>query len=294
MGAASKPSRRARSLQPRLRRLARRLGYHLVAADFYSPIPDEWSSQQWQDPTPMPGVDLRLDESVALLGELAPFITEYAPPAGPPGTKHGYFHGNGVYPHVDGEILYAMVRHYRPARVVEIGAGWSSRVIADAVERNAADGHAMEHHVIFDPFPPEGLPSTGASVQALTAQEIPEETFAALGEGDLLFIDTTHTVKPGNDVVKLLLEVLPALAPGVVVHVHDVFLPYSYPEFMFDQGLHWQEQYLLQAFLAFNPRFEVLMANYALMRTRPADVDAIVPGMSGHVQGSAFWLRSVA
>jgi hypothetical protein len=92
-------------------------------------------------------------------------------------------------------------------------------------------------------------------------------------------------------VVRLILEMLPVLAPGVTVHVHDVFLPFCYPEFMFDHGIHWQEQYLLQAFLAFNPRFEVAMANYALMRLRAEQVDALVPGLSRHVHGSALWLR---
>lgn len=288
----SEPSRRARSLYPGLRRLARRLGYHLVVADYYSPIPDEWSAGQWENPAPMPGVDLRLDDSLELLVELAPHIREYAPPGGPPGTKHRYHHGNGMYPQVDAEVLYAIVRHLKPTRIVEVGAGWSSRVIADALDRNTAEVGPIQDHRIFDPFPPAAMPATGAVVEPLRAEEIPAGSFTDLGAGDVLFIDTTHTVKHGNDVVLLILEVLPRLAPGVVVHIHDILLPYCYPEFLFENGLFWQEQYLLQAFLAFNPRFEVLLANYALLRERTKQVDAILPGFSSHVLGSALWLRS--
>jgi hypothetical protein len=262
-----------------------------VVADYYSPIPDEWPGHLWDEPAPMPGVDLHLDAAVELLGELAPHIRDYDPPAKAPGTAHGYYHSNGVYPQVDAEILFGIVRHLRPSRIVEVGAGWSSRVIADAAARNADEGAAVAEHRIFDPYPPEGLPPAPA-VQALTAEQIGDDVFGQLGSGDLLFIDTTHTVKPGNDVVRLLLEVLPALAPGVTVHVHDVFLPFTYPEFMFRQGLFWQEQYVLQALLAGNPGLEVLMPNYALMRLRTDDADRVAPGLSGHVLGSGFWIRT--
>ena len=173
-----------------------------------------------------------------------------------------------MYPQIDGEILYAIIRHAGPGRVVEIGAGWSSRVIADALDANAGEGTPAKDHRIFDPFPAEHLRSLGANVETLTAEEIPLDTFASLEAGDVLVIDTTHTVKPGNDVLRLILEVLPTLASGVVVHFHDVFLPFSYPEFMHDRGAFWQEQYLVQAFLAFNPGFDVLMANYAILRLR--------------------------
>lgn len=281
-----------RDAYPRLRAVARRLGYHLVRADYYSPIPDRWSPMLWENPAPMAGVDLRLTESIALLRELAPFIVEYAPPGGPPGTKHGYYHLNGFYPQTDAEVLFAMIRRARPRRVIEIGAGWSSRVIADALDQNSADGATAEEHRAFDPFPTRHLRSLDVPVEAVAAQEIPLPVFAGLGAGDVLFIDTTHTVKPGNDVVRLVLEVLPALAPGVLVHIHDVFLPFSYPEFMFRGGVFWQEQYLVQAFLAFNPRFEVVIANHALPRLRGPEVESAVPGLSSHVPGSALWLRS--
>lgn len=270
-----------------LRRAAQWFGYDLVRSDFYSPVPQRWALELWRHPADMPGVDLRLDAAADFLRTLAPLIAEYAPPAAAPGTKHGYHHSNGMYPQVDGEVLYGMLRHLQPERIVEIGAGWSTRVIADAVDANGG----VRDHRIFDPFPAGHLRSLGANVEPLSAEKIPLNTFADLASGDVLFIDTTHTVKPGNDVVRLILEVLPRLAAGVVVHIHDIFLPFTYPEFMFDHGAYWQEQYLVQAFLAFNPVFEVLIANYAMTRLRPAAIDAA--GMAGHVPGSALWLRRI-
>src|SRR4051794_8255598 len=198
------------------RALARRLGYPLVRAVYSSPIPDVEALPDalWIDAAPMPGVDLRLDASLELLErDLAPFIAEYAPPDDPPGTAHGYHRSNSMYPAVDGEILYALVRHLRPARIVEVGAGWSTRVIRDALERN--DGATV--HEIYDPFADEVAQRIGdrADLQPIAAQDIGDEVFSRLGAGDILFIDTTHTVKPGNDVMRLLGEVVPGLAPGV-------------------------------------------------------------------------------
>jgi predicted O-methyltransferase YrrM len=275
---------------PLLRRAARRLGYHLVRANYYSPVPDleRLPRSLWETPDAMPGVDLRLDESLALMRELAPLIAEYQPPRGPPGTSHGYQTANQPFPAVDAEILYAMVRRLEPRRIVEVGAGWSSLVIADAVEQNP---RKPESHRIFDPFPAPQTARLPNSVEVARAEDISLDVFTSLDEGDLLFIDTTHTVRPGNDVLRLLLEVLPRLAPGVVVPIHDFFRPFEYPRFFFELGLFWQEHHLVQAFLAFNDEFEVLFTNHALWELRPDELAAAVPGWLDRGRGSSLWLR---
>lgn len=288
---------RAYDAYPAARAAGRRLGFHVVRADYYSPIPDldALPAATWVEASPMPGVDLRIEASLAFLQhELAPFVAEYAPPDGPPGTAHGYYRANSMYGKVDGEVLYAMVRHVRPERITEIGAGWSTRVIRDAMAANAEAGHPVRRHRIFDPHADEVVKRMGDGVDLvpLPAQEIPIEVFDELAAGDILFIDTTHTVKPGSDVLRLTLEVLPRLAEGVVVHVHDFFRPFEYPRFLMeDHGVYWQEHYLLQAFLAFNERFEVMIANHALGRLRRDEVAAVIPGLPATSPGSALWLR---
>ena len=282
---------------PAARAAGRRLGFHVVRADYYSPIPDldALPPAIWVEAAPTPGVELRIDASLAFLqGELAPFIAEYAPPDGPPGTAHGYRRDNSMYGMVDGEVLYAMVRHLRPGRIVEIGAGWSTRVIRDAIDAIARDGRPVPCHRIFDPHAGEVVERLGDGLDLvpLPAQEIPTEAFDELIAGDILFIDTTHTVKPGGDVLRLILQVLPRLAEGVVVHIHDFFRPFEYPRFLMEEfGAYWQEQYLVQAFLAFNERFEVMIANHALGRLRRDEVAAVIPGLPAVCPGSALWLR---
>jgi hypothetical protein len=122
-------------------------------------------------------------------------------------------------------------------------------------------------------------------------QDVDLEFFAQLAPGDILFIDTSHTVKIGGDVNYLFLEVLPRIKPGVLVHVHDIFLPFEYRrDWVMDELRFWTEQYLLQAFLTFNSEFEVLMANYYAGHYFEEDLKRAFPGLQS-VKGGSFWMR---
>ena len=278
-------------------RAAGRLGYELHRVnDFYSPLPDVTKLREglWDVPGPLPGIDLRVEDAFALLEhELAPFLGEFSGPKGP--LASGYELSNGFYSAVDSEVLYAIVRWRQPAQVIELGSGNSSRVIAHALERNRADGRAAEYRV-YDPYPFYGggqVPApASADVRPLSATEVPLADIEGLERGDVLFVDTTHTVKTGGDVVRIVLELLPALRPGVVVHFHDIFLPYEYPRtWVLELRRAWAEQYLLQAFLAYNSGFEVLMPCHATSRSDPSRLRRSIPSAHPGVAPGAFWIQ---
>jgi Methyltransferase domain len=274
------------------RRAAERVGLQVVLKTYYSPIPDlaTLPAQIWTEPDPLYGIELDLDaQADRLSGRLSPFIAEFASASGP---GLAYEEVNASYPLPDARLLYAVVRDLRPASIVELGSGQTSRVIAQACAANAADG-AETRFEAFDPYPTaidESLRGL-AELHRTPAQEVPELVFSQLGAGDVLFVDTTHTVKIGSDVNRIILRVLPLLAPGVVVHFHDICLPYEYPRYLFEQyALYWAEQYLLQAFLSMNPSYEVLYATDALCRDRRAQVERT--GLAGPGEsGSSFWIR---
>lgn len=213
-----------------------------------------------------------------------------------PAPSSRFWLHNNSYESVDAETLYALVRHLEPARVYELGSGASSHVIHLAALANARDGHPLEH-TVFDPFPyqasPMGPVGEGVTTHPLRTEDLDPTRFAALQNRDILFVDTTHTVRTGGDVTHIFLEILPRLAPGVTVHVHDIFLPYEYPrDWVVDQHRAWAEQYLLQAFLAFNRDFDVLMPNYALARAAPAELQRRIPSFDPHtVRPGGFWIR---
>jgi len=129
------------------------------------------------------------------------------------------------FPRLDAMALYVFVREARPKTVVEIGSGHSTRFIGRAVR----DGGLTTKITSIDPAPRAGIDGTGANVLQKTLQQAGLEAFGALSEGDILFIDSSHILQPGTDVDILFNHVLPSLPRGVLVHIHDVFLPDDYP-----------------------------------------------------------------
>jgi hypothetical protein len=222
--------------------------------------------------------------------ELGEHLAEFAPAA--TGDAGDYFVPNGSYDEVDGALLWAMLRRHRPRRVLELGSGYSSLLIRDALDANASDGPRAQH-IVVDPFPrPIVLGPSNApfDLRRISAGDLPAAEFEALAGGDVLFVDTTHTVKVGSEVNRIVLDALPLLRPGVLVQVHDIFLPWEYPRHLVEGlGYHWAEQYLLQAFLAFNEAFEVLVAAHLLVRAHRDALDRLLPLPPR--EASAFWLR---
>lgn len=279
----------------RLRRIARLLGYHLVPAGPYSPIFDLGTlpASTWEEPTPMPGVRMDLEAQLQMIDEeLVEHLVEFHPPRNPP-APGGFYLNNPFYGPGDAELLYAMVRRHGPARVLELGAGYSTLVIAHAGERNAADGQPLSH-IVVDPKPSPVLEGIADRIElrSQSADDVAPAEFAELKAGDMLFIDTTHTLKPGSEVLYLLLTILPTLRPGVLVHIHDVYRPFEYPPSLAERwGNYWQEHYLVQALLVFNDRFEIMCATHALWRLRRERMRELVPSTAGYAFPSSFWIR---
>jgi hypothetical protein len=278
--------------------LVRLGGYELVRKHFYSPLPDVETlpDQLWAEPRPMAGVDLAMDRAESYLCEsLKPFLEEYRPPLHGDGPS-GFFLQNGSYGPVDAEILYAILRHEQPSRVVEFGSGASSYVIEDAQMLTAS---AAFDHIIYDPYPLTAkalgpLPNATIYPQGVEGGD-PAAIAESLTGGDVLFVDTTHTVRTGGDVDWVVCTLLPILPVGVLVHFHDIFLPHEYPRrWVVNERRAWAEQYLLQAFLSFNSDFEVLFPTHAMARATPELITRMIPSFGPGVQPGSFWIRRVA
>jgi hypothetical protein len=268
-----------------VRRIGRLAGLDLVVRNFYSPVPDvdRLTAADYERISPLHGIDLRLESAATLLtGDLAPFIAE------------AEIHGAGELRSPDAEVLHAMVRWAKPRRVVEVGSGGSTRILDAVCGLNAADGHPVDYSV-YDPYASDRLTSgelRHARVSAVAAQEVPEDAFTSLEPWDILFIDSTHTVKLGGDVNRLFLDVLPVLGPGVLVHVHDIFLPREYPRTWIERDAKfWAEQYLLQAFLCLNAEFEVVLPLNALLHGGDTASAAVLRRLDADPYPGSFWFR---
>jgi predicted O-methyltransferase YrrM len=271
--------------------------FDIVPRNYYSPVPnlELLPDDIFERRAGLGGIDLRVDAAIELIeSELAPFVAELEVPQAGPVPPGEFFLENENYESVDAETLYALLRARKPKRVVELGSGFSTLLIGEAVRRNVADGVETEH-LAYDPYPRaqilgEQVPPP-TRFESLGATEVPLEAFAQLEAGDVLFVDTTHTVKLGSDVNYIVLEVLPTLTPGVLVHFHDIFLPWEYPRPWFESmEYYWAEQYLLQAFLAFNDAFEVVLPASAVAREHPERLAAAIPSFQAGKRPGAFWL----
>ena len=279
-------------------RLGRRYGFDVVRRTVYSPLPDVPGPDDPIWSRTASGLAIDCERQFGLLeGELAPWVEEF----GREVRGDGFELWNGYYAAGDAETLYALLRHLRPRRVLEIGSGFSTYVSAAACAANARDGAPAEL-VAVDPEPRtelrEGIPGL-SRIEPRDCRELPLDRFDALEPGDVLFIDSSHAVKLGSEVNWLLLEVLPRLRPGVYVHLHDIFLPYEYPRYLFELGAAFSEQYLLHALLLGSDDWEFVLTLCALARADRERLQRTIPTLAEPVPGmpgfpylpSAFWLR---
>lgn len=280
-----------------LRRPMHRAGFDFELRSFYSPIPNlsELGEDTWSARSELPSVTFDLERQLGFVeSELLQFFTEFTP-ARRAGGRLEYHLDNGLFGAGDAELLYAMIRRCRPRVVLELGAGFSTLVSAAAVRANREDGH-QTRLISCDPYASreaaadvDGL----AELRPIAAERLAASEFEELAAGDVLFIDSSHTVRLGGDVVHLLCEVVPRLADGVFVHVHDVYLPYPYPRVWYEQfGWYWAEQYLLQALLVGNVRLEVLIGAYALWRDRRQRLTDLIPSTAFAQPPLSFWMRT--
>jgi predicted O-methyltransferase YrrM len=283
------------------------VGLHLTVNHFYQPIPDTRSLAEstWSKISELPGIEMNEAKQLALLAEFETrFKDEYAAFAqNKTSDPEEYFLNNKLYFGVDAAIYYCMIRKNRPRRITEIGSGYSTLLASRAILKNQEeDPRYVCELTAIEPDPSEflraGLPGLSRLI-AKPVQEVSLAELTRLGENDILFIDSSHTLRIGSDVQLEYLEILPRLRSGVLVHVHDVFLPLEYPrEWVIGHYRFWNEQYLLQAFLTFNHRVEVVWAGCYLHVRHPDRLRAAFAFYRGNEfwQGrrwlpSSFWLR---
>lgn len=285
------------SVYKTLFRALERQGVHVVPNHFYYPIPDTnelLTSGVCQKVSDLPGIDMHVEDQKDLLCSVFPqYREEYnqIPLYKTDDLLPYQFHfNNSIFDHVDAFVLYCMIRHFKPRNIIEVGSGWSTRLSAQAAVKNGST-----RLVSIEPYPGDVLQAGFPGLDSLITkkvQEVDPSVFEQLGEGDILFIDTSHVIKTGNDVNYLYLEILPRIQKGVIVHIHDIFLPQEYPAWwMSELFLFWTEQYLLQSFLTYNSHFRVLFANNYMRMNYLDLVKEAFPTCTYYDVTSSFWMK---
>lgn len=266
---------------------------------FYSPISDpkdllDRKSSLWNNPTEVTGIDLNIGQQLILLDKLLPYAADLDFSKEAPEAGQRYFYSNDQFPALDAEFLFLMLRHFQPSKFIEVGSGYSTLITAEV---NLRYFDSQMRFDCIEPYPRQFLIDGIPGVSNLIVRKVEDvdiEYFQQLGSGDVLFIDSSHVSKIGSDVNHLFLEVLPRLRAGVIVHIHDIFLPDEYPAvWMVEQGRNWNEQYLLRALLIDNPKWSVLWTSHFMGTRHRTAVQRTFPGYPELGGGGSFWIQKV-
>jgi hypothetical protein len=272
-------------------------GVHVLPVHYYSPVPDTRElSKTYPAPSGLIGIDMNEVGQLCFLDSIFPtFADEYnsfvvldSPTEQQIEQSSSFVVSTDLFYGIDPFVSYCLIRHFKPAHIIEIGCGHSTRVACKALEQNGAG----EIYCV-EPYPSSMVKGIGGiKLISQKVQEIDCDFFNMLQANDILFIDSTHTVKLGGDVTYLMLEILPCLAPGVLVHIHDIFLPAPYPaDWYVENHRFWAEQYLLQAYLVGNSQVDVVFANYYMSLKYPTLIQSVFP-KAGEPVGLSFWMRT--
>jgi hypothetical protein len=284
-----------RARLPRFQALGDRCGFQLRSTHYYEPtyreadLPPVTTAERT-----LPGIDWNEAAQLELLANCHFGQELMAIPLESPGEGQFGF-DNRMYTFGDAEMLYNIIRLYKPRRILEIGCGQSTLAAQLAISANRREDSAYAcEQVCVEPYEVTWLEGTGVRVIRQRIETLSLELIDELDAGDILFIDSSHVIRPRGDVLREFQEIIPRVRSGVMIHVHDVFSPRDYPEaWLRDERRLWNEQYLLESFLAFNPAYEIICAANWLKHHHGQALLGACPMLSIHPdhEPGAFWFR---
>ena len=279
-------------------RRVQKAGWHFQVNNFYSACNDveflDANRDLWQKRGVPAGVDWNIEGQLAVAAEIGSHVDELRDIPQESSDPSVYSWKNPFFNNADALAYYGLIRARKPARVIEIGCGWSSLLLAKAVLANDAQTGRRTEVTQVEPYPRKNvlkaLPSHWKLHESIL-QRAPLELFETLRAGDVLFYDGSHVSKAASDVNWFFFEVLPRVASGVIIHVHDIFFPNDYPEdWIMNRGQTWNEQYILHALLAGGDRYRIEICNAMLGHLRRQDVEKLYKGVQPAF-GCSIWLR---
>jgi hypothetical protein len=278
---------------PMTKSILNRVGVFPILKHYYEPYfytRDSLKSSLRQERN-LPGINFNLTEQLELLNKFN-FNEEIIEISLLPPKKHNYSFDNGSFESGDSETLYNMIRYFKPKKIIEVGCGNSTLMIQHAIHRNLVDSRISCEHVCIEPYLFEHLAQLDVKFLKYKIEEVDKELFKTLGENDILFIDSSHMIRPQGDVLLEYLEILPILKPGVFVHIHDIFSPRDYlDEWIKDGIVFWNEQYLLEAFLTFNNKYKIICATNFLMHNNLEEFQKKCPMLKTGREPGSFWIQ---
>jgi len=198
---------------------------------------------------------------------------------------------NNFFEAGDAEIYYQMIRYHKPKKIIEIGSGQSSLIAMEAINNNKQIDNFITELTCIEPFENKWLEKNDIRVIRKKVEEIDTDIFTDLNKGDILFIDSSHVIKPQGDIVKIFLEILPKLKSGVIIHIHDIFSPRDYLEnWLKIENRFFNEQYLLEGMLDNSSRYKIMLSLNLLKYDFYKELKNVCPYLNDRSEPSSFYM----
>lgn len=281
---------------PVTKKLLLKRGVFPIYNHYYEPQFDHrFSKKEYSEDRQLPGIDWNTENQLNYLKDLNYASELKGIPDHKTESKSEFHFNNGAYESGDAEFWYQLLRKEKPKKIIEIGSGYSTMMALKAIEMNKREdpGYYCELTCI-EPYEFEWLEELNVDVIRSKVEELDLSFFSKLDSGDILFIDSTHIIRPDGDVLYEYLQILPTLKKGVIVHIHDIFSPKNYlKSWLKDHVLFWNEQYLFEAFLTENDRWEVIGALNYLHHNYFDDLQRVAPYLSEEREPGSFYIRRI-
>lgn len=277
---------------PISKKLFNKIGILPIVKHYYEPLFDiNQLSKILNSKRELSGIDFRVENQIELMSKFNYQAELLQHPINKNQDK--YYYQNKSFESGDAELYYSIIREYQPEKIIEIGSGFSTLIAIEAIAKN----NNQCSITCIEPYEMEWLESLNLEVIRDKVELLSPDTFLALEADDILFIDSSHIIRPQGDVLFEILEILPKLNQGVMVHFHDIFTPNDYPiKWLTDEFRLWNEQYLLEAFLSNNAEFEIVCSLNLLTRAHPDVVNRAFPihAKVPNPNPGSFWIRKIA
>lgn len=238
-----------------------------------------------RDDRNLPAINMNTDEQLSILRQFHYNDELLAIPAHKT-DKMEYFYDNGSFLSGDSEYLYNIIRHLKPKNIIEIGSGSSTMMALNAISKNKAeDSNYTCKMMCVEPYENSWLEKTESIIIRKKVEDIEKSFFEQLTTNDILFIDSSHMIRPQGDVLFIYLQLLPLIKPGVYIHIHDIFTPKDYlDEWIFKNIRLWNEQYLVEAFMSYNQNFKIIGALNFLRHQHYNEFSSKCPVLKQHIE----------
>jgi predicted O-methyltransferase YrrM len=274
----------------------KQVGVFPILNHYYEPLFDDRQiTKPLNDVRNLPGIDWNDEGQLSILQQFN-FNDELKQIPLNKAGELDFYVNNPAFTSGDAEYFYNLIRLKKPTKIFEVGSGYSTLLAVQAIKKNQEESATYQcKHVCIEPYEMPWLEKTGVTVIRERVEQVDKSLFLELGENDILFIDSSHIIRPQGDVIYEYLELLPILKAGVIVHIHDIFSPHDYlKQWVVDEVKLWNEQYLLEAFLTDNKKWKIIGALNYLHHTHYSELKRISPFLHEKREPGSFYIQKVS